>query len=74
MACPHAAGATALALSANPNLSYAQVKQSLEGGSETINSGGLTCSGIPDTQYPNHHAGYGRINALKSVNRARAFL
>ena len=74
MACPHAAGATALALSANPNLSYAQVKQSLEGGSETINSGGLTCSGIPDTQYPTHHAGYGRINALKSVNRARSFL
>ena len=74
MACPHAAGATALALSANPSLAYDQVKKILEGGSERINSGGLTCAGIPDTVYPNHHAGAGRINALKSVNTARALL
>jgi len=74
MACPHAAGATALALSANPNISYAQLKASLESGSQAIKSGEKTCSGIPDTQYPNHHAGSGRINALRSVNVARAFL
>ena len=74
MACPHAAGASALALSANQNLSYDQVKALLEGGSEEINSRGIECAGIPDNTYPNHHAGYGRINALSSVTAAKALL
>ena len=66
MACPHAAGAAALILSANPHLNYEQVKGLLEAGSVPTQVTGRNCGGIPEGTYPNHHVGFGRINARLS--------
>jgi subtilisin family serine protease len=73
MACPHAAGTVALLLSKKPNSNYQQVLASLKSGGVAITSGGKECSGIPDTQYPNHHAGSGRIDAVKTIASTDAY-
>jgi subtilisin family serine protease len=75
MACPHAAGATALALAVNPNLSFGELRRILLAGVDTeLSSKNAACGGITDTTYPNHHFGWGRINALKIVQGAQATL
>ena len=71
MACPHAAGVVALMLSENQNLNYDQVKSALEGGSVPTTTTGRNCGEIPEDIYPNHHVGYGRINAVRSINAVR---
>ncbi|ODN02581.1 Bacillopeptidase F [Orchesella cincta] len=75
MACPHAAGAVALLLSVNPDLTFAQVRQALIDTVDTdLTSQNDVCGGIADNQFPNHHFGFGRINALKLVEAAKASL
>jgi len=71
MACPHTAGATALLLAYNPDLTFDQVMGFLSKGTDTeIVSSGRSCEGIPDHQMPNHHFGSGRLNAFKSLQGA----
>jgi len=70
MACPHAAGATALLLSRNPNLSYAQVKNLLQNQADRNLGSAATCGGTPPTAVPNNIYGYGRINARKALSAA----
>jgi hypothetical protein len=70
MACPHAAGLTALLLAFDSALPIAEVEKFMHGGVETapLTPAGRNCSGIPDTVYPNHVFGSGRINALQSLS------
>jgi len=71
MACPHTAGATALLLAYNPDLTFDQILVLLGQGADTdIVSSGRTCEGLPDHRMPNHHFGRGRLNAFKSLQRA----
>jgi subtilisin family serine protease len=74
MACPHAAGVVALLLAEGRNLTYTQVLNSMTGGSVETTSTGRNCNGIPEDKYPNHHVGFGRINAVKSINSMRQIL
>jgi len=71
MACPHAAGVVALLMSEKRNMTYTQVKEALSGGSVPTTSTNRNCNGIPEDVYPNHHVGFGRINAVKSINSMR---
>jgi len=69
MSCPHAAGTVALLRSRNPNVSYQQVKNLLESHASTnLVAGNQACGGIPDSQYPNHSFGHGKVDALASFN------
>jgi subtilisin family serine protease len=74
MACPHVTGVIALMYDVNPSLSVDDVRSILiETATRGLPApiGGLTtCSGIPYTQYPNYHYGYGRIDAAAAVNTA----
>jgi len=68
MACPHAAGAVALLLSRNPNLTYMQIKTLLQSYADRdLEFFGAKCSFISDNAFPNHHFGYGRLNIFKSL-------
>ncbi|CAG7719782.1 unnamed protein product [Allacma fusca] len=67
MAAPHVAGAVALMLAESPDLVYSDIKAALENGVVPTGSSGLNCGGIPDGTFPNHHVGYGRINAFNSL-------
>ena len=69
MSCPHAAGAVALLLSKNRNLSYAEVKDFILRGAVTnLTPTGMNCGGINDSVYPNHSYGAGKVDALNSFN------
>jgi len=70
MACPHAAGVTALLLAKNRNLSYAQVKNLLQNNADRNLGAATTCGGTPISAVPNNIYGYGRINARKSLQAA----
>ncbi|CAL8144645.1 unnamed protein product [Orchesella dallaii] len=71
MAAPHVAGAATLLLSRNPNLTYAQVKDLLEGNTDRgLEDTGAECGGIPSTQFPNNQYGNGRINVRKALEAA----
>jgi subtilisin family serine protease len=70
MACPHAAGTTALLLARNPNLSYAQVKSLLEEHADRNLGSATTCGGTPPTARPNNIYGHGRINARAALAAA----
>ncbi len=65
-ACPLVAGICALILSANPNLTSAQVREVLQtttdkiGGADSYNAQGHSI-----------YFGYGRVNALKAVQKAK---
>jgi len=75
MACPHVSGLIALLYEVNPNLSVDQVKSILQTTSfqgVAPPTGLTTCSGIPYTQWPNYHYGYGRIDAFAAVRAAGA--
>jgi len=69
MACPHAAGVLALMKSHNPALTYAAAKDKLQSSSSKTHpvSGGQTCGGVPDNQFPNHTFGHGRIDAVNAL-------
>jgi len=69
MSCPHAAGAVALLQSRNPNLTYAQVKNLLEGNADrNLVAGTQNCGGISDNVYPNHAFGAGKVDVLNAFN------
>lgn len=68
MATPHVAGAVALLLSRNPNLSYIQIRALLQSYSDRdLSFSGAICNWISDNVFPNHHFGYGRLNIFKSL-------
>ncbi|ETV65173.1 hypothetical protein H257_18036 [Aphanomyces astaci] len=69
MATPHVSGAIALHLSANKGASYEQVYRALTESvdTDTLTPPNKTCSGIPNTQYPNNLFGHGRLNIFNAV-------
>ncbi|RHZ02906.1 hypothetical protein DYB31_007149 [Aphanomyces astaci] len=69
MAAPHIAGTVALYLSVNKGATYDQVYTALTNNvdTDTLSPPNKTCGGIPNTQYPNHLFGYGRLNVFKAV-------
>jgi subtilisin family serine protease len=68
MATPHVAGAAALLISQNPNLTYAEVKDLLQNNADRdLPDTGRTCGGIPSTEFPNNQYGYGRLNARRAL-------
>jgi subtilisin family serine protease len=67
-ACPLAAGVAALVLSANPNLTWRQVRRVLEQSADKIDTAGGAYSALGhSTKY-----GYGRVNASRAVQLAAA--
>ena len=60
---PHVAGLVALLLSKNPNLTVADVRKCIRDGALPTKSNAQRCDGLPDDQFPNFHAGYGRVSA-----------
>jgi len=68
MACPHAAGLTALLYSARPSLTHRQIADLLIAGAQPTKSSERECLGISDTVFPNYQAGYGRISARASID------
>jgi subtilisin family serine protease len=64
--CPGVAGTAALILSANPELTWLQVRQIIKETSDRIDPAG----GKYDSQGHSIFYGYGRINAEKAVKRA----
>ncbi|KAK1935723.1 Bacillopeptidase F [Phytophthora citrophthora] len=74
MAAPHLAGTIALALSARPGLCFDAVKSVLAGSTtKSLPSTSKTCGGTSSSTYPNNQYGYGRLNALNTVNAAAAY-
>ncbi|MBL7740229.1 MAG: S8 family serine peptidase [Chitinophagaceae bacterium] len=67
-ACPGAAGTAALILSANPDLTWQQVRDILKETSEKID----TASGQYNAQGHSKKYGYGKIDAEKAVKKAIA--
>jgi len=68
MACPHAAGLTAVLLAYNPDIDFDNVVRHMTVGvDKELSFAGKTCNSIPDNVFPNHHFGHGRINALGSL-------
>jgi subtilisin family serine protease len=64
MAAPHVAGVTALLLSRNRNLTYAQVSNALTSTTmKNVNPTGRNCGGVNESNYPNNAAGAGVVNA-----------
>jgi len=74
MACPSIAGVVALVLGANPSIDYDGVYDALTSTADTgvgqPNGGQTACSGVSWNTFPNYHYGYGRVDALASVNAA----
>jgi subtilisin family serine protease len=68
MACPHVAGAVALLLNRNQELTYEEIKSYLtQTADRNLKSSGATCGGIIDSTFPNNHFGYGRLNVLSAL-------
>jgi len=74
MAAAHVAGLAALLYNAYPKVTVAQLQESIRKGVLPTNSTGGTCGGIPDTQFPNYHTGYGRVDALKLFDVAKSIM
>ena len=67
IACPHVAGLTTLLLSKDKNIQINRLKDCIMESAQPTNPRGGHCGGIPDDQYPNFHAGHGRISAPVSL-------
>jgi subtilisin family serine protease len=76
MACPHVSGGVALLISAKPELAgdsdYDGVKKALLGNAfrSALTGTGRTWGGnggIPDTEFPNHVFGKGRLDIAASA-------
>ncbi len=72
MAGPHVAGLVALIISANPNLAgeVDQIEDIIEQTAYRLTSS-LTCGDISGSNIPNTTYGYGRIDAVAAVSRAK---
>lgn len=75
MAGPHVAGLVALMISANPKISghVDAIEDIIESTSTPLTSE-IECGGIPGNLIPNAIYGYGLVNALKAVERAKEFI
>ncbi|XP_037048414.1 bacillopeptidase F-like [Bradysia coprophila] len=62
MACPHAAGAYAVARQSTPGAGVVAIQNRIQSSALAHVSGGRTCAGVPEGSRPNHHVGHGRIN------------
>jgi subtilisin family serine protease len=74
---PYVTGVVALMLSVNKNLSFTQVRDILTSTTDRapiIKPSGMTCGGTTDSTYPNNQCGYGRVNALKAVLKAKSII
>lgn len=68
MACPHVSGLVAMMLSYNPELTFEDVLDVLNGGAQHgLQPSDYVCDGVEDTEFPNHSYGEGRIDALASL-------
>jgi len=75
MACPHAAGVTALVISAHPDMTFAQVRRALlEGCDQETTSQSKNCGSINDSTFPNHVFGMGIINAVQVLEAANKIM
>lgn len=74
MSGPHVAGTVALMISANPSLAgqVDEIEQILRRTADPFHSN-QDCEGIAGGASPNAVYGYGRINALRAVEAARAY-
>lgn len=75
MATPHVAGAAALVMSAVPSLKgqpdvVGQLLRQTARRSGITDPGASACGGLNMTQWPNHQAGWGRIDAWAAVQAA----
>jgi len=70
MAAPHVAGLAALLISAQPVLRgrVDDLKALITRSALTVNDISAVCGGVPGTEFPNHVAGWGRIDALRAVD------
>ncbi|MGB3131988.1 MAG: S8 family serine peptidase [Saprospiraceae bacterium] len=75
MAGPHVAGLVALIISANPSLAGKVdiIENIIESTSRYADSH-IQCDTFSSTQRPNNMYGFGKINALEAVNKARVFV
>jgi len=64
MSCPMATGVFALLKNFDRSLTQSQILDALTKTAVRIEPTGGSCGDIPDTEYPNNHAGYGRIDAF----------
>jgi serine protease AprX len=72
MAAPHVAGLVALLISAQPSLAgQVDMIEALITRNALPRTTNQTCGGIPGSQIPNNTYGWGRIDALPSVQNAR---
>ena len=69
-ACPGVAGVAALILSANPGLTYVQVREVIRDTCDKID----TANGTYNAQGFSPFYGYGRVNALKAVQLAQQLI
>lgn len=71
-ASAHVAGVVAILKAYDPNLSFTQILIALARGAQREGLGlsvdDLVCGGIPVTTFPNNIFGFGRLNALGSLN------
>lgn len=71
MACPHVSGVVALMKQKKPSATFSQIFNAITNTAVTKNldtTGATTCGGKPASSYPNNVFGYGRIDAVNSVN------
>jgi len=74
MATPHVSGVVALMLSANPNLTFTQVFDTLKAHNDRdLNEDVRQCGEDNPPKYPNTSYGHGKVNALKAVKAVRSF-
>jgi hypothetical protein len=70
MAAPHVAGLAALIISAQPALRgrVDDLEALITRTAVTVNDISAVCGELPGTEFPNHVAGWGRIDALRAVD------
>ncbi len=69
-ACPQVAGVSALILAVNPELTYNQVREILEGTTDKVSNYNYSNSSSHPNGSWNNEVGYGRVNAYNAVSEA----
>jgi uncharacterized repeat protein (TIGR01451 family) len=70
MAAPHVAGLAALLISAQPALrgQVDELEALITRTAVPVNGISETCGGVPGNEFPNHVAGWGRIDSLRALD------